>query len=575
MKINFFVDNECHVWNSHNEIYIIREDQEVYFELTDLEDNNEVPLLFVEDYDLSLITYYKENLGKIFRSTSGRIFRESFGFSKVNVYLGEQHFELRFEVLVKKINAKQIEEMIQYLSQKHHDIIRICLSRTTIPMGTKEYGTTDPETLLNTVETFISTLINYHLELRHHLRKRLIPIRQPKWKSSQNSDIDPFDIIFNLDTLEPVIGEGDVIVNGRSFSIMEIEVTTLEPTANVKENSILLGGIYSMRRIITVLLYNINSGFKDSKIASHDREYESLKDVLLRLTSSNMLQRCEYFLLKLEEFIRYFENITGMCYQGEQRPIMTPFVRSSRVYRRLFEQLNEWYTLGEPSLDGRNFLVKLRSISKIYEFVALFKIIDYLHGKNWTVVDSHWQPDLEFVPSTISFEKDNLKLTLSYEAKILPYNENTKHFDLVDMGHLDQKIYNYKYRCPDFLLKLETNNKIVYLILDAKYSSAYTIKKYTLKVLYDKYFIEMAVYDFYKKHLKQDTILGVIALFPDKNLTSPVYIENWGKYGTHKKPIRFPIVTGLPVLPESDNVAYQVFDQIFELAEEQLIITSS
>ena len=567
MKIKIFINDEEYTWSENHDPYIIREDQNIYFELTELTDD-EIPSLFIEDYELELTRQNKEDSSVVFKSISGRLFRESFGLSIVCIHLGEDHPKIRFEVLVKKVNAQQIEEMIRYLTEKKEDIIRICLSRTTLPVGTKDQGVTDPETILNTVETFVNTLISCHLELQHHLRKRLIPVKQPAWKVAQG-DIDPFDIIFNLDALEPVLGEGDVLVNGRSFSIREAEVTTLESTANVKENAILLGGIYSMRRVITKLLNNLNAGFPIRKIAERDSEYEFLSEVLLRLTSSNMRQRCESQLLQLEEFIRYFERKIGVTYQGEYHPTMTPFVRSSRVYRRLFEKLYSWYSLGEPCLDGLNHLVKLRSASKIYEFVALFKIIDYLHEKNWLVVNINGKSDLEFIPSILSFSRDNFKLTLYYEKEIYSYKETTSHLDLVDMWHFKSAISDYQYWKPDFVLMFENNNKTNYLILDAKYSSSWIIKEYSLPDLFDKYFMKMAVYDAYNQCLKQDAILGVIALFPDKN-TLPIYMQNWGKHGIYKTPIRLPIVAGLPILPQSDNVAYRAFDRLFELAEKQL-----
>jgi hypothetical protein len=564
VKINFFIDNEYHAWNDHHDIYIIRADQTVYFELYDV-NNNETPILFIEDDELTLTAVYSEHLGNVFRSASSSLFRESFGLAVINIHLAEQRFELRFEVIVKKMNAQQVEEMIRYLTQKQTDIMRICLSRTNLAIE----NTSDPETILNTAETFVNTLISCRLELQHHLRKRLIPMKQAAWKASQNSDIDPFDIIFNLDALEPVLGKGDVVVNGRSFSITETEVTTLEQTANVKENAILLGGLYSMRRIITTLLDTINPDFLHSKIAYHDPEYESLNDVLSRLTSSNMKQRCEAQLLQLEEFIRYFEKNLAITYQGELRPIMTPFVRASRVYRRLFEQLHEWYSLGDPSLNGRNYLAKLRSVSKIYEFVALFKLIDYLYDNHWTTINTRWSAQLEFVPSIVTFQRDDLKLTLSYEPKVYPYNVQTKHADLVDMKHATIS-GDYDYWCPDLVLRMDAGDKTIYLVFDAKYSSASSVRKYHLPSLLEKYFVNMAVYDAYSHLLKQDSIIGVIALFPDKNAPAPIYLPNWVKYGLHKRPIRLPIVTGLAVLPELDKTAYPALDQLFAIAERQL-----
>ena len=568
MKIKIFIEDKYHEWVINHDPYIVREDQDIYFELTDIENDNETPLLFIEDYKLSLEKYDE---GKSFRSVSGRIFRESFGFSTATLYLGEQSFEFRFEVLVKKATAHDVEEMLDYLMQKHNEIIRICFSRTKLPAGTTGQGKSDPETLLSTVQIFVDTLMSSRLESQHHLRKRLVPIKQPAWKASQNCDIDPFDIIFNLDTLEPAFGEGDVVVNGRNFFINEVEVTTLKSTANVEENIILLSGLYSMRRKVTALLNEIDLGFPQSKIRLYDSEYESLSNVLLRLTFANMQHRCKELLIRLEELIRYFEKVLEINYQGgDYRPVMTPFVRAVRIYRRLFEQLYQWYELGEPNLEKRNFLIKLPSVSKIYEFVSLFKIIDYLYERDWLVFNAIKSSSFEFIPEEVTFERGNIKLTLNYEPKIKPYNEYTKHLDLVDTEHIENKDYENKFWNPDFVIKLENNNKAIYLILDAKYSSAWTIKKYSLPNLYDKYFIKMAVYDEEYQLLQQNSILGVIALFHDKNKVAPVYISNWGKYGINKKPVRLPIVIGIPLVSKENIMSDGILDELFVLANNQL-----
>ena len=574
MKINFFIGDIHHEWIGNHDIYIVKEDHFVAFKLSDLE-GSENPSLFIEDYRLNLTESYDLKEGRIFSSESSPVFRECFGLSTIRIYLDSQCVELHFEVIVKKVNAQQVEEMIRYLTQKHEDIIRICLSRTTLSMGVTDRGTSDPETVLKTVEKFVNTLTDCRFELQRQLRKRLVPVKQPAWKSANVSDIDPFDIIFNLDALEPVFGEGDVMVNGRSFSINNIEVTTLQSIVNVEENTVLIGGLYSMRRVIIHLLERIDSGFSYEKIAQHDHEYVSFNILLLRLTSSNMKQRCEKQLFQLEEFIRYFEQKIGLIYKGEHIPKMTPFVRASRVYKQLFEQLYDWYKLGEPTLDGISYLVKLRSISKIYEFVSLFKLIDFLNKKNWQtqIESSVWNPELEFVPSSVCFEKNSLKLTLNYEKKIHLYSENVRHLDLVDMdsSHFFKKEYNY--RCPDFVLRLDNSDKsrTIYLILDAKYSVLSAVQKYHLPELQRKYFDNMAVYDANNQSLKQDAIIGVIALFPGKNSITPIYLPNIRKFGIDKKPIKFPIIAGLSVLPEENDHTINFFTIIIKLLECEIV----
>jgi hypothetical protein len=574
MKINFFIGDELHEWSGNHDIYVVREDHYVNFKLSDLK-SKENPSLFIEDYRLNLTESYDVIEGRIFYSESYPIFRESFGLSTIRIYLENQSVELHFEVIVKKVNAQQVEEMIHYLTQKHEDIIRICLSRTTLSMGVTELGISDPETVLKAVEKFVNTITDCRLELQRQLRKRLVPVKQPAWKSTHGSDIDPFDVILNLDALEPRFGESDVMVNGRSFSINNMEVTTLQSIVNVEENTVLIGGLYSMRRVIINLLERINSDFSYEKIAQHDHKYVSLNSLLLRLTSSNMKQRCEEQLFQLEGFIRYFEQKIGLIYKGEHLPKMTPFVRASKIYKRLFEQLYEWYKLGEPTLDGGNYLVKLRSISKIYEFVSLFKLIDFLNEKKWqTQTDSSiWNPEFEFVPSTVCFEKNSLKLTLNYEKKIHLYSENTRHLDLIDMDSSHFYKGKYNYRCPDFVLRLDNfdKSKTIYLILDAKYSTLSAVQKYHLPELQRKYFDNMAVYDANDQSLKQDAIIGVIALFPGGNSIAPIYLPNIKKFGIDKKPIKFPIVAGLSILPEENDHTIDFFEIIIKLLECRIV----
>jgi hypothetical protein len=231
--------------------------------------------------------------------------------------------------------------------------------------------------------------------------------------------------------------------------------------------------------------------------------------------------------------------------------------------------------LGEPTLDGGNYLVKLRSISKIYEFVSLFKLIDFLNEKKWqTQTDSSiWNPEFEFVPSTVCFEKNSLKLTLNYEKKIHLYSENTRHLDLIDMDSSHFYKGKYNYRCPDFVLRLDNfdKSKTIYLILDAKYSTLSAVQKYHLPELQRKYFDNMAVYDANDQSLKQDAIIGVIALFPGGNSIAPIYLPNIKKFGIDKKPIKLPIVAGLSILPEENDHTIDFFEIIIKLLECRIV----
>jgi hypothetical protein len=568
MQLKLFIGDTVKQWQSH-ELYAVHADDSIALEISSWHSIDEPPVLLLEEQIIAWYSEKKETGEFIFRTESKAFLRDYFGYISLHIQTNEQDYEIRFDVSIKKAKAHNVEEMIAYLAHKQNDIMRICLAHTEVEAGGNTNLLTDPEKLLNTAEEFINTLMVCRLELQHQLRKRLIPVKQPAWQAGQISDVDPFDIIFNLDALEPVIGEGDVLVQGRSFAIKQTEISALKETANVRENAILLGGLYSMRRVIGEIVTALNSHQQNNTITqNYHAEYESLSDVLLRVTSFKIKHRAEELASRLEEFMRYFEKHLHIQYNGELRPIMTPFVRASRVYKRLFEQLHEWYILREPSLNSRHSLAKLRSLSKLYEFVSLFKLIDYLYLNQWQVIQVEWVAELEFVPSKVIFQRDDVTLTLYYEAKIFAYSQETQHCDLVDMKHSRLGV-DYNYWCPDFIIRLDYQAKTKYLILDAKYSTADTIKAVYLPSLLEKYFMNMAVYDAEKEVLTHEPIIGIIALYPDNYSDIPVYLYNWANHALNKAVVRLPIISGFPMNSYS-NKLHDLLDSLFDFTLKQL-----
>lgn len=573
INVTIFIDGEEHHWQpDHTTPKVIREDQEISLKLELTDKEIEItPVVFLEDYDFTLTHESSNSSTSTYTSPPARIFREAFGDALLRIQLEEREYVLGFEVLAKKIHAVQAEEMISYLKQKSEHIFRVLLSRTSRPVGSEEQGKADPEMILSAAENFVDSVVRSRLELQHQLRKRLIPVKQAAWKASKNeSGIDPFDVLSNLDALEPAIGASDVTINGRNFSASGIDVTALEESADVEENTTLLGGVHSMRRVLLSLHSDIAIGFPGSRIASHDKEYVSLSELLLRLTSGGMTQRCERLITRLEELIRYFERALKIPYRGELQPRITPYVRASRVYRMLFEQLQQWYFLGTPSLTGRTFLVKLRSLSKIYEYFTLFKLFDYFESHAWQLFDARCDPGFEYlIPSMLRFRKEELTLTLEYEPKIFPFQISTEHLSLVNLKHSAASGTHW---WPDFVLRIDAGGNVAYFILDAKYSTPWVVKNKHLPTLFDKYFMDMAVYDDQTKLLDHSRILGVLAIFPEQDTTTSLTHWRWGRHGLLTgKPTRLPIIAGLPLSPKSDLLMGITMDRLIDIAKQQTL----
>lgn len=574
-KIEIFIDDQMVTWKigAQAQFLKINENQKVKVKiyLASIENIFFNATLDVEDYSIDL---HQEDFidgdGRkfiIFASSSAKIFRESFGVAILRVCVDDEEFSLPFDVLATKLTAGQTELMLRYLSERREHIIRVCLSRTMRPTGVKDDGWSDPEMVISTAEKIINTLLECRGELRQSIRSKLIPAKVPAWQAEKSGSlIDPVDVIFNLDSLRPGDGRQDVILRGRTYSTSAIDVTALVKDTNVEENTILIGGLYSIRRVILDLMNEIGTIFKGRQIAAYDKEYVRLDEMLIKLTGGAMYERCERLIFSTESLIRMFEKQFKIVFAGEVHPKITPFVRSSRLYRNIFSQYVSWYELGSPSIDGNLFLMKLRSLSKIFEFFVLFRLFDYLIEHDWKIKNSLLSEKFDrLVPDVIVFEKNDVKITMSYEPDIYKFSNSTQDMSLVKLNHADFPGKNWK---PDYVMRIESllNDCVRYIILDAKYSSPYWVGAFHLNNIYQKYYEHIAVFNKAKNFISRNELVGVFAIFPEASDQKPAVVkmrlERFGIDGNG--PLIFPMVAGLPISFGESILMEKSFSKIIE-----------
>lgn len=574
-KIEIFIDDQMVTWKigAQAQFLKINENQKVKVKiyLASIENIFFNATLDVEDYSIDL---HQEDFidgdGRkfiIFASSSAKIFRESFGVAILRVCVDDEEFSLPFDVLATKLTAGQTELMLRYLSERREHIIRVCLSRTMRPTGVKDDGWSDPEMVISTAEKIINTLLECRGELRQSIRSKLIPAKVPAWQAEKSGSlIDPVDVIFNLDSLRPGDGRQDVILRGRTYSTSAIDVTALVKDTNVEENTILIGGLYSIRRVILDLMNEIGTIFKGRQIAAYDKEYVRLDEMLIKLTGGAMYERCERLIFSTESLIRMFEKQFKIVFAGEVHPKITPFVRSSRLYRNIFSQYVSWYELGSPSIDGNLFLMKLRSLSKIFEFFVLFRFFDYLIEHDWKIKNSLLSEKFDrLVPDVIVFEKNDVKITMSYEPDIYKFSSSTQDMSLVKLNHADFPGKNWR---PDYVMRIESllNDCVRYIILDAKYSSPYWVGAFHLNNIYQKYYEHIAVFNKAKNFISRNELVGVFAIFPEASDQKPAVVkmrlERFGIDGNG--PLIFPMVAGLPISFGESILMEKSFSKIIE-----------
>lgn len=545
--------------NSHT----IREDDELSIGIA-VDDPNIETSIYFEDAEPEL-TLISEIGGLVYRIPQRRYFAECFGQAFVRVYVEDVSYAIFFNVRAKKVSVIAASKMIRYLASHHESIIRSCFSRSTIPVGSIEGPMADPESIIAAAENYTSALLVHRAELMATKRTRLVPTRQPLWKSSRtNCDIDPVDILNNLDAISPAPLEGDLFLRGRHFSLGDIDISALKETPNVLENQILLGGLYSIRG----KLQNLLDGLDQRALAQAPSDgYESFDRLLLTLTSAGMLKRCYEVIDRTTELTRLFESRIGVRYVGDIRPVMTPYARTSKVYRTLYSQLAIWYELGAPSFGANHFLMKLKSLSKIYELYSLFHLLEQMLSTGWVGLQIKSHPDLgEYIPQEITLKRGDVVATVSYEPIIRPLNAYVAgHLDLVDVAHRKPHS-DYNYWNPDYVIRLDSaTGNTKYLILDAKYSTESVVRSYHLPDVIDKYYWGISVHNSTKNSYSNDPIAAILVIYPLGVNSS--FIRHGKRTSVGSNPFPLPVIGATGLTIDADHAFNKVMTNVIDAVD--------
>lgn len=490
--------------------------------------------IFLEDYK---IPFTLSDDGLVIKSQANNLFRESFGYSNLRVYIDNELVrDLPFNVSTHEEKFKNIKEMMVYLLENNDRILDLCFSRTKHKSRNDGDAKASFDSVVTAAENIVFSLSNRKHSLRGELRHRLELVKEDA-DGKNFFNVNPYDVIDNLDKLSQGYSPDSITLLGKVYSMEGIQRESHINSYDLEENRVLLGGLVSIKEELLDILRIID---KSSEKLTYDKEYKVIQpyvrpvggfvieDLYTQLTTSAMAKRIENVLGHVNELLNFFQRKIAVVFHGFIPPLLSPFARKSRFYIELYGYLNDWYALGSPDIRADNDLTKIRSTSKIYELFTLYKLIDALHKDGWKVISSVEHEFFKsFIPSQVGFSRDDSVLSVFYEKKIGGYTADTNHNDLIALNK-NNSDSQYNYYNPDFVIMKNNQKGVSYYILDAKYSSSYTLDKYkVLDGLYEKYYTNLAVYNKNERTLGKKEIKCVNAIYPfgDRSLTKwPPYL---------------------------------------------------
>jgi len=480
--------------------------------------------VFIGDYQIPV--HYKGE-SDCYESDLDLIFGGCFDLAYISVCITdelgeEQSFFTDFlRVATTKQTAKKVEQMLEEIERNLPNFLEVCFSKNKKKSGLIK---NDIRSIWNTLKIIDEIIGIYEANIgyfRNHKKAVTEPVATVvDAKSMRALDQECLRwIACNPDNLVCTDKDTGITYEEKKYMPSKIKTYISRYSYDVYENRVILGFIKCVINFIDVQI----SGFAKEMLA-----LEVVPDVIVaQLPNTHELTgRCVYIYYrgiterfkerrtKLQELFYKYEKLLE-CKPEELYgiPNLTNTFKQVYHYRVCYECMVKWYDAGDYSFEHLNYLFKLKTLSRIFEYFCLIKIqkaiaqCGYLFRESDRIVYDA-EDDLGEINNLYVFEGTNYKITLLYEPSIW-VDKNNAGTNLYSTGYnFSKSKWNDRWT-PDFIIKIACGSRDYYYILDAKYSNATNVKKRYLPELVLKYGAQIASKDKFFSD-----VIGIGAIYP-------------------------------------------------------------
>lgn len=506
--------------------------------------NNE--LLFFENYQYKLIVHENENIDNVelfvgdysipiyynlstdrYETELDLVFGGCFDLAYISVYLNDDTGEEKvfytdfFRVATTKQTAKQVEQMLDEIEESLPNFLEVCFSRNKKKSGILK---NDVRSIWNTIKV-VDEIIEIYEEncgyFSNH-KKASVESAESIVDVTEMRIIDQESlrwITCNPDNLIQIEKDSGICVNGHNYIPSKVKTYLSQYYYDIYENRVLLGFLQNVIEYLEIQI----SGFSKEMI-----ELGNIPEsIALQLPNTHELtSRCIYIYYKgvIKRFSNKKSILQELYYRYEKildcptevvygLPKFTNTFKQVYHYRLCYECMVKWFEFGDYTFDHLNYLFKLKTLSRIFEYFCLIKLQNAIlldgyifREANRIVYDI--EADVEDINNQYIFSGNGFELTLLYEPSIW-VNKINEGINLYSTGYNFSKgKWNDKWT-PDFVLKISSSYNDYYYILDAKYSNEYNVKKRYIPELVLKYSAQIASKDKFFSD-----VIGVGAVYP-------------------------------------------------------------
>ncbi len=527
-----------------NKEIILFENYSYKIKVLDSDDIDNISLT-IGDYSIPLV--FNEATG-CYETEKGLLFNGCFDLTYLTIWIHDQYgkeYELFTDFLrvaSTKQTINQVEQMLEEIEENLPNFLNICFSHSRKTAGLINNNIRSVWNTLKLVDEVINVYEESYSFFSNHKKTSVEPI-------SAVVDVKEMRYIGN-DSLRWITCNPEVLLetsnkttieyDGKYFIPQKVKTSLSHYSFDVYENQIILGFIK------TIILY------LDQQVELFNRELREVENVpdsiIQRVPNTHDITgRCIYVYYKgvTNRFISRKESLEEIYYKYEKElncvpqilsrvPKITNTFKQVFRYRLCYEYIIKWFESGDYAFNHINYLFKLKTLSRIFEYFCLIKMQKGLLRCGYSIKDTDRiiydvDNEEEDINNVYVFEGNGYEITLLYEPFIWADKLNEK-MSLYSTGYNFLKHKWSPVWKPDFVLKIKSEKNEYYYVLDAKYSNIRNVERRYINELVLKYGSQISSKD---KHFSD--VIGIGALYPDDGDILHTYRKN--KVNSEKEPL--------------------------------------
>lgn len=464
----------------------------------------ELVLNFSADDVAIYINGYRSDLNGV----DNKIFADSFGYVEIEIVCAIDNDAVRLHseyipVLVKNNDAvnRQVEAMAQYVYNGYENFFMTGEHKTLMSVGL----TTSPRRSLIAKITLAKEIIAVYESVCGYFKANC------KFRIAKLPTVDNLNRIQYISptTLQYIAAHPENLMQTATQGIrignkifQPKKALTLQNVCSndIYENQTLLWFLKKMIADLTEMFEKYKHLALTESDAAGDYDY-SAAYIFAPLNINAVYRQLQYLQKKCAELFTRYENAMQIRLSNSYRfNGATAIFKSIPQYNKIFVGIYQWHNFGVYDFAKEDFMIRLLTVSLLYERYLLAKMIGYLTARSYRQhqcervkysLYAGAKYRLDDFPNKFRFSRDNTIITIYYQP-------------IVDDGKTEPHLYRNNtipcaddypganYYVPDFVIKFESGNRVNYLIVDAKFSSYETVRNFRVRELAFKYLFSLS-----------------------------------------------------------------------------------